>query len=268
MQIVTALPELREARAALTGSVGLVPARGALHAGKLSLVERAHAECAHVAVSLMGKEAPGHDDLERDLRLLEPLGVDLVWAPTQAAVYPTGFQSWVMVEHVGLPLEGKRRPGHFQGFSTLMAKLFNVFSPRRAYFGQIDAQRAAIIRRMVLDLDYSVDIVECPTVREVDGLAISSRNRLLSAQERPAATVLYRALSSAHQAYAEGERDGDTLRAILSSTLASEPLAREEYVSVADPNSLAELQQVAQGALLTMAARIGQVRLIDSLSLT
>ena len=267
MQVLTTLPELRQARAALTGTVGLVPARGALHAGKLSLVERARAECDHVAVSLMGKEAPERADLERDLRWLEPLGVDLVWAPAQAAVYPTDFQSWVTVEQVSLPLEGKRRAGHFQGFSTLMAKLFNLFSPRRAYFGQIDAQRAAIVRRLVLDLDYPVDIVECPTVREVDGLAISSRNGSLSAQERPAATVLYRALAVAHQAFAEGERDGDTLRAILSSTLAAEPLAREEYVSVADPDSLAELPQVTQGALLSIAVKIGKVRLIDSLAL-
>ena len=130
-----------------------------------------------------------------------------------------------------------------------------------------EAEMPAIVRRLVLDLDYPVDIVECPTVREVDGLAISSRNGSLSAQERPAATVLYRALAVAHQAFAEGERDGDTLRAILSSTLAAEPLAREEYVSVADPDSLAELPQVTQGALLSIAVKIGKVRLIDSLAL-
>jgi pantoate--beta-alanine ligase len=267
MRVLTTLPELRRARAGLTGSLGLVPARGALHAGKLSLVERARAECDHVAVSLMGKEAPVRADLERDLRLLEPLGVDLVWAPTHEAEYPTGFQSWVMVEHVSLPLEGKRRPGHFQGFSTLIAKLFNAFSPSRAYFGQIDAQRAAIVRRLVLDLDYELEIVVCPTVREPDGLAVSSRNPALNAQERPAATVLYRALAAGRQAYAAGERDGDVLRASLSSTLAAEPLAREEYVSVADPDSLDELQVVKQGALLSIAARIGKVRLLDSLSL-
>jgi pantoate--beta-alanine ligase len=268
MRILTTLPALRQARAALSGSLGLVPARGALHVGKLSLIERACAECDHVAVSLIGKEAPELDDLQRDLRLLEPLAVDLVWAPMREAAYPAGFQSWVTVEHVGLPLEGKRRPGHFQGFSTLMAKLFNAFSPSRAYFGQIDAQRAAIVRRMALDLDYEAEIVVCPTVREPDGLALSSRNAALGPQERMAATVLYRALSAARQAHAAGERDGDVLRAILSSTVAAEPLAREEYVSVAALDSLDELPQVEQGALLSIAARIGKVRLIDSLNLT
>lgn len=267
MQVLTTLPELRLARAALTGSLGLVPARGALHAGKLSLVERARADCDHVAVSLIGKDAPQADELERDLRLLKPLAVDLVWAPNHEAAYPTGFQSWVTVEHVALPLEGKRRPGHFQGFSTLIAKLFNALSPGRAYFGQIDAQRAAIVRRMALDLDYQVEIVVCPTVREPDGLAISSRNASLSVQERLAATVLYRALGTGRQAYADGERDGDTLRASLSSTLAAESLAREEYVSVADPDSLDELASVEHGALLSIAARIGKVRLVDSLSM-
>ena len=268
MRILTTLADLRLARATVTGPLGLVPARGALHAGKLSLVTRARAECEAVVVSLIGKEAPQRDDLERDLNLLEPLGVDLVWAPTQAAAYPTGFQTWVTVEQVGLPLEGKRRVGHFQGFSTLIAKLFNALAPDRAYFGQIDAQRAAIVRRMVLDLDYAPKIVVCPTVREPDGLAVSSRNAALGPPERTAATVLHRALAAAQAAHAGGERDGDTLRAILSSTLAAEPLAREEYVSVADPDSLDELEQVAGAALLSIAARIGKVRLIDNLNLS
>lgn len=267
MQTLTDLAELRRARARLSGSFGLVPARGALHAGKLSLVECARAECDHVGVSLMGQQAPDSIDLERDLRLLEPLGVDLVWAPSREAMYPPGFQSWVLVEQVGLPLEGKHRPGHFRGFTTVIAKTFDAFAPNRAYFGQIDAQRAAIVRRMVLDLDYPVEVVVCPTARDPDGLAISSRNSALSPGERSAATVLYRALSSARQAYDSGERDADALRAILSSSLAAEPLAREEYVSVADPDSLDELESVVGGALLSIAARIGKTRLIDSLSL-
>lgn len=264
MQVVTELAELRAARAVLSGSFALVPARGALHVGKLSLVERARAECRHVGVSLIGQQAPASGDLERDLRLLEPLGVDLVWAPSRETMYPTAFQSWVTVEQVSLPLEGKHRPGHFQGFSTLIAKTFNVFAPGRAYFGQIDAQRVAIVRRMVLDLAYPVEVVVCPTAREPDGLAISSRNAALGPDERPAATVLYRALSTARQAYDGGERDGDTLRAILSSTLAAEPLAREEYVSVADPDSLDEIERVGAGALLSIAAKIGKTRLIDN----
>ena len=267
MRVLTTLADLRQARASVTGTLGLVPARGALHAGKLSLVTRARAECQAVVVSLIGKEAPRRDELERDLGLLEPLGVDLVGAPAQTTAYPAGFQSWVTVEQVSLPLEGKRRVGHFQGFSTLLAKLFNTLAPCRAYFGQIDAQRAAIVRRMVLDLDYALEIMICPTVRETDGLAVSSRNVGLSAPERLAATVLYRALATAQAAHAAGERDSDTLRAILSSTLAAEPLAREEYVSVADPDSLDELEQVAGGALLSIAAKIGKTRLIDNLAL-
>jgi pantoate--beta-alanine ligase len=265
MKLLTTAPELRRAREALSGSFGLVPARGALHAGKLSLVERARAECDHVGVSLIGKQAAESSELERDLRLLEPLGVDLVWAPAREAAYPPAFQSWVIVEQVSLPLEGKHRPGHFRGFSTLMAKVFNAFAPDRAYFGQIDAQRVAIVRRMVLDLDYGVAVVVCPTVRELDGVAVSSHNVSLSAPERAAATVLYRALSAAREAHAAGERDGDALRAILSSTLAAEPLAREEYVSVADPDSLDELQVVAEGALLAIAARVAKTRLVDNI---
>ena len=267
MHVLTTLADLRQVRATATGPVGLVPARGALHAGKLSLVTRACAECETVLVSLIGKEAPRPDELERDLSLLEPLGVDLVWAPARETAYPTRFQTWVTVEQISLPLEGKRHADQFRGFTTLMAKLFNTLAPDRAYFGQIDAQRAAIVRRMVLDLDYALEIMICPTVRETDGLAVSSRNVGLSAPERLAATVLYRALATAQAAHAAGERDSDTLRAILSSTLAAEPLAREEYVSVADPDSLDELEQVAGGALLSIAAKIGKTRLIDNLAL-
>ncbi len=265
MQTFSSLADLRQARAGLSGSFGLVPARGALHAGKLSLVERARAECDHVGVSLIGKHPPASGELEQDLRLLEPLGVDLVWAPAAETMYPPAFQSWVTVEQVSLPLEGKQRPGHFRGFSTLIAKIFNALAPSRAYFGQIDAQRVAIVRRMVLDLDYPVEIVVCPTRREPDGLAISSRNTGLGQDERRAAAGLYRALSTARQAFASGERDGDALRAILSSTLAAEPLAREEYVSVADPDSLDELERIGRVALLAMAARVGKTRLIDNM---
>jgi pantoate--beta-alanine ligase len=267
MQILTTLAGLRQTRAAMTGTLGLVPTHGNLHAGKLSLVARARAECDHVAVSRLPPEALASDDQERDLRLLEPLAVDLVWAPSRLTAYPPDFQTWVSVEHVAAPLEGKHRPGHFRAVATQTTRLFNAFAPSRAYYGQIDAQQLAVVCRLVRDLDFAVQIVDCPTVREPDGLALSRRNAALSAPERLAAAVLYRALSAAHQAYIAGERDGDTLRAILSSTLAAEPLAREEYVSVAQADSLDELPQVEQGALLSLAARIGKVRLLDSLSL-
>jgi pantoate--beta-alanine ligase len=257
----------------MAGPVGLVPTMGFLHAGHLALVERARAECAHVGVSIFVNPTqfgPGEDlsryprDLERDLGLLRDLGVDVVWTPPSEEMYPPGFQTWVMVEQVSAPLEGKHRPGHFRGVATVVAKLLNAFAPDRAYFGQKDAQQVVVIRRMVKDLNFPVEVVVCPTVREPDGLALSSRNVYLSPEERQAATVLYRALTRARAAFVDGERDADALRAILSSTIAGEPLAREEYVSAADPETLAELEQVEAGVLLSLAVRVGKTRLIDN----
>lgn len=276
MHVVTTLEELRAARHALTGPLGLAPTMGYLHAGHLALVERAKAECAHVAVSIFVNPTqfgPAEDlsryprDLPRDLALLASAGADLVWTPTPEVMYPPGYQTWVTVNEVTKPLEGKARPTHFKGVATVVAKLFNAFTPQRAYFGQKDAQQVVVIKRMVRDLNFPVEVVVCPTVREPDGLALSSRNAYLNAEERPAATVLYRALTAAQAAFAQGERDGETLRAIMSSTLAREPLAREEYVSVADPETLAELATITDRALLSMAVRLGQTRLIDNLLL-
>ena len=276
MQTVISLPDLRRARASLAGTVGLVPTMGALHEGHLSLVRRAKAECDHVGVSIFVNPTqfgPHEDlsayprDLDQDLRRLERLGVEVVWTPTPEIVYPPGFQTWLTVEQVSAPLEGKHRPGHFRGVATVVAKLFNAFTPDRAYFGQKDAQQAVVIRRMAQDLNFPLEVVVCPTVREPDGLALSSRNAYLNSEERRAATVLYRALSAAKKDFDAGQRDADMLRAILSSTLASEPRAREEYVSVADPESLAELERVERGALVSLAVKIGKTRLIDNLLL-
>jgi len=277
MQTISSLAELRRARTALTGTFGLVPTMGYLHRGHLSLVERAREECAHVGVSLFVNPTqfgPSEDlsryprDLERDLSLLAPLGVDLVWTPPPDEMYLPGFQTWVNVEQVSAPLEGKQRPGHFRGVATVVAKLFNAFSPDRAYFGQKDAQQVVVLRRMVRDLNFPVEIVTGPIVREPDGLALSSRNVYLNPAERAAATVLYRALTAAQAAFAAGERDADALRASVSAALAAEPLAREEYVSVAHPDSLAELESIgADGALLSLAVRMGKTRLIDNLLL-
>lgn len=278
MHTVATLAELRQARAALPGRLGLVPTMGYLHPGHLSLVQQARAENDHVAVSIFVNPTQfgsGEDlgryprDLQHDLELLAPLGVDLVWAPRVEEVYPPGFQTWVAVEEVSAPLEGKHRPGHFRGVATVVAKLFNAFTPDRAYFGQKDAQQVVVLRQMVRDLNFPLEIRVCPTVREPDGLALSSRNVHLAPEERQAATVLYRALSAAQQAYRDGAQDGDMLRAIMSSTIAAEPLAREEYVSVADPETLAELAQLepGRGALLSMAVRLGKTRLIDNLLL-
>ncbi len=273
MRVVTTLQDLRQSRVALSGTWGLVPTMGALHEGHLSLVRRAKQECAHVGVSIFVNPAQfgPHEDLskyprplERDLQWLEPLGVDVVWTPTPDVVYPPGFQTWVAVEEISKPLEGKVRPGHFRGVATVVAKLFNAFTPDKAYFGQKDAQQVLVIRRMAADLNFPLAIVVCPTVREPDGLALSSRNVYLTAEERSAAKVLYRALSAAKARYDSGEREADVLRAAMSSTLAAEPLAREEYVSVADPETLAELVQLDQGALFSLAVRIGKTRLIDN----
>jgi pantoate--beta-alanine ligase len=273
MQLIRTLPELRKYLPTLPRPLGLVPTMGFLHEGHLALVRRARAECAAVGVSIFvnpSQFVPQEDlaryprDLDRDLRMLEKAGTDVVWAPEAGEVYPPGFQTYVTIEEVSLPLEGAARPGHFRGVATIVAKLFNAFTPDRAYFGQKDAQQAAVIRRMADDLNFPLEIVVCPTVRESDGLAMSSRNTYLNPQERRAAAVLYRALSAAKAAYRRGEQDAEKLRAAMDGFLAAEPLARMEYVSAADPDTLRELDRIDGNALLSMAVRIGKTRLIDN----
>lgn len=268
------LTELRRIRASMNGTFGLVPTMGALHAGHASLVRRARAECAHVGVSIFvnpSQFGPGEDyrnyprPLERDLEVLDRLGVDVVWTPRADSMYPPGYQTWVEIGEVAAPLEGKFRPGHFRGVATVVTKLFNCFRPDKAYFGQKDAQQVAVLRRMARDLDFDVEVVVCPTVREPDGLALSSRNEYLTPEERKAATVLYRALSAAQREYEAGERNAEALRSVMRNVIAAEPLAEQQYVSAADPETLAELDTVERGALLSMAVRIGKARLIDNL---
>jgi len=276
MKTVTTFPELRRARARLREPVGLVPTMGYLHAGHLSLVSRAREECASVVASIFVNPTqfgPQEDleaypcDLPGDLHLLEKQGVDLVWMPTPEIMYPVGYQTWVTVEEVTLPLEGAFRPGHFQGVTTVVAKLFNAVQPQKAYFGQKDAQQAVVISQMVKDLDFPLEIVVCPIVREPDGLAMSSRNVYLSPAERQAALVLYHALMAAKSAYDAGERGADKLRQILSDTIQDEPLARLQYVSCADPVNLQESHGSIQHALLSMAVLVGRTRLIDNILL-
>jgi len=249
---------------------------GYLHEGHLSLVRRARDECASVAVSIFVNPTqfgPSEDlgsyprDLSRDSRLLAAESVDLVWAPTPETMYPAGYQTWIAVEEVTQPLEGSMRPGHFRGVATVVAKLFNAVQPHKAYFGQKDAQQAVVIRQMTRDLDFPVEIVVCPTVREADGLAMSSRNAYLSPEERRAATVLYRGLSAARTEFTSGERDAERLRLTVRETVASEPLARLQYVSCADADTLEELDRVTNQALLSLAAFVGHTRLIDNLVL-
>jgi len=276
MQSAITLTDLRAARLSFPGRVGLVPTMGYLHDGHLSLVRRAREECDHVIVSIFVNPTqfgPKEDlskyprDLNRDLSLLEPLGVDLVWMPTDEIMYPPGYQTWVEVEAVTRPLEGTMRPGHFRGVTTVVAKLFNAVQPHNAYFGQKDAQQAAVIRQMTRDLSYLIEIVVCPIVREPDGLAMSSRNVYLDPEQRKAATVLYRSLRAAKEAYEDGVRDAETLRQIMKDVLASEPLAQMQYVSCADYDTLEELDTVTSKALLSMAVFIGKTRLIDNLVL-
>lgn len=276
MQVARTIAEARAIRRALPGTWGFVPTMGYLHEGHLSLVRRARAENDHVAVSIFVNPTqfgPHEDynryprDLERDLQLLAPLGVELVFAPPVEEMYPPGFQTWVVVEEVSRPLEGAARPGHFRGVATVVTKLFNILQPDRAYFGQKDAQQTVVIRRMVQDLNIPVEIVVCPTVREPDGLAMSSRNTYLSPEERQAATVLFRALQAAKARYEEGERDAERLRAVMREVIQAEPLARLDYVSVADPETLQELSRVEDRALLSLAVYIGKTRLIDNILL-
>ncbi len=273
MMIAASLDELRAARLLLDGTVGFVPTMGYLHEGHISLARRARQECGRVVASIFVNPTqfgPNEDlsnyprNLERDLRLLEAAGVDLVWMPTPEVMYPPGFATWVEVEGLTRPLEGAARPGHFRGVTTVVAKLLNAVQPTKAYFGQKDAQQAAVIRRMARDLNFPVEIVVCPTVREADGLAMSSRNSYLSAEERQAATILFRALTAAKSAYARGERNAESLRKIMAETLASEPLAKMQYVSCADYDTLEELETVTGKTLLSMAVFMGKTRLIDN----
>ncbi len=276
MEIAISLDKLWDIRSALPGTWGLVPTMGYLHEGHLSLIRRAKAECDHVAVSIFVNPtqfAPTEDlskyprDLERDLRLIEPLGVDLVWNPTPEIMYPNGYQTWVEVETLTKPLEGAMRPSHFRGVTTVVAKLFNAVQPHKAYFGQKDAQQAAVIRQMTRDLSYPIEVVVCPIVREADGLAMSSRNKYLEGADRQAALVLSRALAAAKDLYDAGERDAETLRAKMKEVIAVEPRAQMQYVSCADYDTLAELETITGKTLLSMAVIIGKTRLIDNLVL-
>lgn len=277
MQVVERIPEARERVRAAERPLGLVPTMGYLHEGHLSLVQRARAENVTLAASIFVNPtqfAPTEDlstyprDLPRDLERLEAEGVDLVFAPSADEMYPPGFDTWVDVGTVTTTLEGAARPGHFRGVATVVARLFNILQPDRAYFGQKDAQQAVVIRKLVADLGFPVDVRVLPTVREVDGLALSSRNVYLAPDERQAALVLSRSLAAARAAFDAGERDAERLRAAMRAVLAAEPLARPDYVSVADATTLAEMDGVVdRTALVSLAVRIGRTRLIDNLLL-
>jgi pantoate--beta-alanine ligase len=249
-------------------SIGLVPTMGALHAGHMSLVDEARRENERVVVSIFVNplQFGAGEDLgryphspEHDLSMLRAAGVDAIYKPSVADMYPLGATTRVVVHGVGEVLEGAARPGHFEGVATVVTKLLAVTSPDRAYFGQKDAQQVAVVRRLARDLDTGVDIRVCPTVRESDGLALSSRNAYLSPSERQAAVCLSRALGLAAEAYGRGERDSARLGAILRAAIQAEPLAQLEYAEVVDPASFS-----TAGSLAVLAVRIGKTRLIDN----
>lgn len=277
MDILQTPAEMRAWRAAHPGSLGLTPTMGYLHDGHLALARRSVAENDVSAASIFVNPAqfgPDEDyeryprDEERDLALLRNAGIDAVYLPGVEAMYPDGYQTYVTVEGLAQGLEGASRPVHFRGVATVVTKLLNVVRPDRAYFGKKDAQQLRVIRRLVRDLDLPVEIVACETVREADGLAMSSRNAYLTPEQRAAASVLSRALRWAEELYADGVRDAESLRAGVRAVVGSEPLGELDYVSVADSETLAEVEgEVAGEGLLSLAVRFGAVRLIDNVTL-
>ncbi|MCL0034775.1 pantoate--beta-alanine ligase [Dehalococcoidia bacterium] len=276
MKVALTIPAMKEIRGELPEPVGFVPTMGYLHEGHLSLVRRARGENRSVAVSIFVNPTqfgPQEDfetyprDIERDLTLLRGEGADVVFLPEAEEMYPADFNSWIVVEGMTEMLEGASRPGHFRGVATIVAKLLNIVQPNRAYFGQKDAQQALVIKKMVADLNMNPQIIVAPTVREPDGLAMSSRNSYLNPEERQAALVLWKSLSLAQQLRSGGEKSADRIRRQMIALIEGEPGARIDYVSIADPESLRELDEIDSPALVSLAVWIGKTRLIDNVIL-
>ena len=278
-ELRTRLPQLRSGSEQKSPSLGFVPTMGALHAGHRSLVQAARQRCRIVAVSIFVNPTqfgPNEDfsryprTLEQDCQMLEDEGVDVVFTPTAEAMYPPGASTFVDVEGVSDRLDGASRPGHFRGVATVVAKLFHIVQPDFAFFGQKDAAQVAVLRKMVRDLDFPLEIIVCPTVREPDGLAMSSRNRYLSPEERRQALTLSRALQSAEMEAGRGEVAAATASVLLQNTraiLQEEPAIRVDYIEVVDPDTLLPIEDVGAGALLAVAAYVGNTRLIDNVLL-
>ncbi len=275
MKVIETVAEMEAERAGVTGEVGLVPTMGFLHEGHLSLVRRARSDNDRVVASIFVNPTqfgPGEDferyprDQERDLSLLEAERVDAVFMPPEEEMYPPGFDDWVEVHGpLATRLEGAARPGHFRGVTTVVARLFRIVRPQRAYFGQKDAQQLRVIRRMTQEQGLPVEIVAMPTVRDADGLALSSRNAYLSPEERRAALVLPRALELARKMALDwGLRDADLVRESLEDYIRQVPRVQLEYASIADEETLEELLTIDRPALVLLAARVGDTRLIDN----
>ena len=276
MKVVETIVEMNRLRLKLAEPVGFVPTMGYLHDGHLALVNQARSENSTVVVSIFVNPTqfgPTEDfksyprDIKRDLAMLEKAKTDIVFMPSATEMYPPQFNSWVDVEKVTERLEGAVRPGHFRGVATVVAKLFNIVQPAKAYFGQKDAQQLTVIKKMVTDLNMNLEVVACPTVREPDGLAMSSRNTYLKPEERRAAAVLYQSLKLAQQLWSQGEKDAEKIRRQVMELIQKQPLARIEYVSIADNETLEELDEVKLPALVSLAVKIGKPRLIDNVVL-
>lgn len=276
MKVIHTVADFRDTQRAYLRPLGLAPTMGYLHEGHLSLVRRCREDNATAVASIFVNPTqfgPSEDlstyprDMEGDLAKLEAEGVDLVFTPDASEMYPEGFDTTIDVGDIARRLEGEHRPGHFQGVATVVCKLLTIVRPDNVYFGQKDAQQCLVIKRLNADLDLGAEVVVLPTVRDPDGLAMSSRNAYLSSEDRKAALSLYRALSLAESLYADGDRDAGAMRREMLALLESEPAASVEYVSVADAGTLVELESVDRPALVSMAVRIGRVRLIDNVVL-
>ena len=277
MRIIKSKTEMRQACQNAPRPLGLIPTMGALHAGHLSLVDRARVQCASIAASIFVNPTQfGQNEdfaqyprnLDADLQLLQQHGVDLAFVPDASEIYPPGFAACVDPGPLANRLEGAARPGHFRGVATVVTKLFTITRPDFAYFGQKDGQQTIIIRRITQDLDLGVAIIIMPTIREPDGLAMSSRNARLTPQQRQAAPTLYRALQAGNALWQANEKSAAMLRGAVMLELQSEPLLYPiDYISIAHPETLDELRQPIPGAMLSAAAQLGQVRLIDNLLL-
>ena len=278
MQVLPTAGDFRIASKEIQGTVGLVPTMGYLHEGHLALIREARNDNDTLAVSIFVNPTqfgPKEDladyprDFDRDLAMLEAEGADLVFTPSAEDMYSNGFDTWVSLGGLAHRLEGEYRPNHFPGVATVVTKLFNVVKPHRAYFGQKDAQQLAVIKRLVADLNFDIEIVAVPTVREPDGLAMSSRNLYLTPEQRKAAPVIYQALSHVWNLWSEGERDAERLRKVMRKMLKQERLVKKvDYVSVADPVSFEDLEIVEEPAIALAAVRIGKARLTDNVVLS
>jgi pantoate--beta-alanine ligase len=279
VQVLASIAEMRAACRTVRRdgrTLGLVPTMGALHEGHLALVAASRRQCDATAVSIFVNPtqfAPGEDfakyprTFDQDRRLLEEAGAELLFAPAADEMYRPGAETLIDVEGIGGRLDGASRPGHFRGVATVVAKLFHIVAPDRAFFGQKDAAQVAVLRRMTRDLDFDLELVVCPTVREPDGLALSSRNRYLSPAERAQALVLWRSLAAASAAWSAGESEAARLLEAARAVLAAEPAVQVDYLALVDPETLLPVEVAAPGALAAVAARVGTTRLIDNLLL-